>query len=434
MRIIPLLGTQLGIWLADQVAARKNAYVIAHAVELNGTIDAVRLSRAIRDGLAEADTVTARFAERDGRVVQILGGGDAAAEPERIDLTSVPDPEEAARAVMADDLAGDLPADGDRPLCRQILFDVTGADGAPRWIWYQRYHHIMLDGYSFNALTRRIADLYGAAVEGRTPAPCPFVSVAAVAEEEAAYLESDALVRDRAYWSGLCRGFPAPLTLSVQGAKPTEQQATSEVVAHAAALPDPLARALGKLAETCGVSVADLTMAGIAVYLHRLSGDPRPVVGVPFMRRMGSAAVHAMAPVVNVLPVRIDLTGAGTLAEAAGRVRAALREARRHQRYDAERIPRDLGQVGSGKALYGAVVNYRLFDYDLDFAGGAGPVAHAGGGWGRARLQGAAAPPGPQAACADRRPGRRPAEGGRAPTPGRAGGRARQGAVATARS
>ena len=150
MRIIPLLGTQLGIWLADQVAARKNAYVIAHAVELNGAIDAARLSRAIRDGLAEADTVTARFAERDGRIVQILGG-DAVAEPERIDLAGVPDPEGAARAVMADDLAGDLPADGERPLCRQILFDVTGADGAPRWIWYQRYHHIMLDGYSFNS-------------------------------------------------------------------------------------------------------------------------------------------------------------------------------------------------------------------------------------------------------------------------------------------
>ncbi|TWA72710.1 amino acid adenylation domain-containing protein [Azospirillum brasilense] len=368
MRIIPLLGTQLGIWLADQVAARKNAYVIAHAIELNGPIDAAHLSEAIRDGLAEADTVTARFAEKDGRVVQIPGGG-AVAEPERVDLTAATDPEAVARAVMADDLAGDLPADGERLLCRQILFDITGADGAPRWLWYQRYHHIMLDGYSFNALTRRIADLYGAAIEGRAPAPCPFVAVAAVAEEEAAYLESDALVRDRAYWSGLCQEFPAPLTLSVQGAKPTEQQATSEVVAHSAALPAPLARALGKLAEQCGVSVADLAMAGIAVYLHRLSGDPRPVVGVPFMRRMGSAAVHSVAPVVNVLPVRIDLTGADTLAEAAGRVRAALREARRHQRYDAERIPRDLGQVGSGKALYGPVVNYRLFDYDLDFAG-----------------------------------------------------------------
>ncbi|NYZ13642.1 amino acid adenylation domain-containing protein [Azospirillum sp. RWY-5-1] len=370
MRIVPLLGTQLGIWLADQVAARKNAYVIAHAVELNGAIDADRLVRAVRDGLAEADTVTARFAERDGRVVQILGDpGNTVPEPERIDLAGVADPEAAARAVMAGDLAADLPVDGDRPLCRQILFDIAGADGAPRWIWYQRYHHIMLDGYSFNALTRRVAALYSAAVRGLAPAPCPFVPVAAVVAEEAAYLASDAPAADRAYWSGLCGDFPAPLTLSLHGAKPTEQQATSEVVAHACDLPPALADRLVWQARAAGVAVADLVAAGIAVYLHRLSGDPRPVVGFPFMRRMGSAAAHALAPVVTVLPLRIDLGEARTLADAAGRVRAAVKEARRHQRYDAERIPRDLGQVGSGKALYGPVINYRMFDYDLDFAG-----------------------------------------------------------------
>ncbi|PWC38162.1 non-ribosomal peptide synthetase [Azospirillum sp. TSO22-1] len=379
MRIVPLLGTQLGIWLADQVAARKNAYAIAHAIELNGAIDADRLARAIGDGLAEADTVIARFAEQDGAIVQIPPDGDpraAVPEPERIDLTAAADPAAAARAVMAEDLAADLPADGARPLCRQILFDVAGTDGAPRWIWYQRFHHIQLDGYSFNALTRRVAGLYAAYADGRAPSPSPFVPVAAVAAEEEVYLASDAVVRDRAYWSALCRDFPAPLTLSVHGAKPTEQQATSEVVAHAADLPHPLAQRLARQAEAGGVAVFDLLMAGIAVYLQRLSGDPRPVMGFPFMRRMGSTAVHAVAPVVNVLPVRIDLDGAPTLAAAADRVRAALKQARRHQRYDAERIPRDLGQVGSGKALYGPVVNYRMFDYDLDFAGVAAVTHH----------------------------------------------------------
>ncbi|CAO3429843.1 amino acid adenylation domain-containing protein [Azospirillum endophyticum] len=379
MRIIPLLGTQLGIWLADQVAARKNAYVIAHAIKLNGPIDADRLSQAIRDGLAEADTVTARFAERDGAIVQILPDGDprdAVPVPERIDLTGTPDPEAAARAVIAADLAEDLPADGTRPLCRQILFGVTGSNRMPRWIWYQRYHHLMLDGYSFNALTRRVAALYGAALAGRGAPPCPFVPVATVAAEEAAYVASDALARDRAYWSALCRDFPAPLTLSTRGAKPTEQQATSNVVAHSADLPDALSARLTRQAETGGLAPLDLLMAGIAVYLYRLSGDAQPVVGVPFMRRMGSAAAHAVAPVVNVLPVRIDLTGAQTLSAAAGRVRTALKQARRHQRYDAERIPRDLGQVGSGKALYGPVVNYRMFDYALDFGGVAAVTRH----------------------------------------------------------
>lgn len=379
MRNIPLVGTQLGIWLADQVAARKNAYVIAHAIELRGAIDAARLAQAIRSGLAEADTVTASFAERDGVLVQTIPdaiGPDSVPEPERIDLTAAPDPEAAARAVMDADLARDLTADGDAPLCRQILFDVSRPGEPARWFWYQRYHHIMLDGFSFNALTHRIAGLYGALLRGEPAGGSPFASVAAVVAEERAYESSDAFAKDRAFWSERCRAAPPPLTLSARGAKPTEQQATSEVVAHAAELPPALAARLRERAEAGKLAVFDLVMAGIAVYLHRLSGDPAPVVGFPFMRRLGSAALRSTAPVVNVLPVRVDLAGAATLADAAGRVRAALKEARRHQRYDAERIPRDLGQVGSGKALYGPVVNYRMFDYALDFAGIPGVTHH----------------------------------------------------------
>ena len=108
MRDIPLIGTQLGIWLADQVATRKNAYVIAHAIELRGEIDPDRLARAIRLGLAEADTVTATYAQRDGAAFQtIREPGDAVPvpEPERLDLKAAADPAEAARAVMEADPA-----------------------------------------------------------------------------------------------------------------------------------------------------------------------------------------------------------------------------------------------------------------------------------------------------------------------------------------
>ena len=42
---------------------------------------------------------------------------------------------------------------------------------------------------------------------------------------------------------------------------------------------------------------------------------------------------------------------------------------RPHQRYDAEQIQRDMRLVGSGQKLYGALINYKLFDYELDFGG-----------------------------------------------------------------
>ena len=42
---------------------------------------------------------------------------------------------------------------------------------------------------------------------------------------------------------------------------------------------------------------------------------------------------------------------------------------RRHQRYDAEQVQRDLGRIGDGEPLYGTVFNFKMFDYQLDFAG-----------------------------------------------------------------
>nr|KKD32053.1 enterobactin synthase subunit F [Pantoea sp. 3.5.1] len=42
---------------------------------------------------------------------------------------------------------------------------------------------------------------------------------------------------------------------------------------------------------------------------------------------------------------------------------------RRHQRYDAEQVQRDLGRSGDSDPLYGPVINLKMFDYQLDFAG-----------------------------------------------------------------
>lgn len=377
MRRIPLIGTQLGIWLADQVAPSRNAYAIAHAIELAGAVDAERLSQAIRTGLAEADTVTARFGADEAGAYQMISQDRAASRvpaPERLDFTGSSDPEAAARAFMADDLAQNLPADGERPLCRQVLMNLSDARG-PRWFWYQRYHHVMLDGFSFTALTRRVAEIYSALNAGQTPAPTPFTDVDAVIAEEQAYVASPACMADRDFWLNACQALPASHA-PLGGHGPTDIGREAGVIAHAHRLPVETLGTLEAMASERRLAVFDLILAAVAGYLHRLTGESRQVVGVPFMRRMGSAALTAVAPVVNVLPVRLDVDGSQSLAELGGHVKAALRQVRRHQRYDAERIQRDLGLVGSGRALYGPVVNYRMFDYDLNFGSVRGITHH----------------------------------------------------------
>ena len=86
------------------------------------------------------------------------------------------------------------------------------------------------------------------------------------------------------------------------------------------------------------------------------------------MRRMGSVALTATGPVLNVLPLGVTLNGQETLPELATRLSGQLKKMRRHQRYDAEQIVRDAGKAAGDEALFGPVFNVKMFDYHLGFA------------------------------------------------------------------
>ena len=112
-----------------------------------------------------------------------------------------------------------------------------------------------------------------------------------------------------------------------------------------------------------------MAVALLALWVSRLSGQPSFSAGFIFMRRTGSAALCAAGPVINVLPMEMHLEPQATLYEAAARISRELKTVRRHQRYDAEQVQRDLGRIGDGEPLYGTVFNFKMFDYQLDFAG-----------------------------------------------------------------
>ena len=365
-REYPLVAAQPGIWIADQIALRRNSFAVAHYTELHGAIDRSALERAIRQGLAEADTVQARFFEaQDGQPMQRLPlNADPARvqAPEWFDFSARPDAEQAALALMNDDLAQDLPADGERPLYRHVMIRV----GADRWFWYQRFHHLTLDGFSFEAITRRIADIYRALRHGLSPAASPFTPFGKVVEEFQQWQTSAARQRAAEFWRQHLHELPSPLSLSTEsrevepGARPLEQVLVLPESLFDEALRDDALQAL---------QPADIVTAALAMYLARMSGETRFSVGFPFMRRMGSQALAAVGPVVNVLPLLLNVTPELSLADVCQATVAQIKQARRHQRYEAEQIKRDLGLVGGHQELYGPVINVKVYHSALSFDG-----------------------------------------------------------------
>ena len=102
---------------------------------------------------------------------------------------------------------------------------------------------------------------------------------------------------------------------------------------------------------------ADLALALTALWLGRLCSRTEYAAGFIFMRRMGSAALTATGPVLNVLPLAVTIDAGETLPELAARLAGQLRKMRRHQRYDAEQIVRDSGKAAGDEPLFGPVLN-----------------------------------------------------------------------------
>lgn len=357
MNRLPLVAAQPGIWMAEQLSSLPNAWSVAHYTELKGDINAPLLAKAIVEGMMQADTLRTRFTEDNGEVWQWVDDAMTLAEPSVVCVAS----HDEAVALMEADLNQNLRVDSGQPLAFHQLIQV----GERHWYWYQRYHHLVVDGFSFPAITRQIAAIYAAWRQGEPTPASPFTPFAEVVDEYQRYRNSEAYQRDGAFWAEQRKQLPPPVSLS---SAPLPGRAATTDILRLKMTAD--SRAFSQLCQAAGpVQRTDLALALVTLWLGRLTGRPDYAAGFIFMRRMGSAALTATGPVLNVLPLAVNIAPQERLSELALRLAGQLKKMRRHQRYDAEQIVRDSGRAAGDEALFGPVLNVKVFDYQLDIAG-----------------------------------------------------------------
>ncbi|WP_461029383.1 condensation domain-containing protein, partial [Streptomyces sparsus] len=180
----PLSGAQEGLWFAQRLDPTSAAFNTGEYVEIHGAVDPELFARALRRTVREAETFGLRFVEtpQGPRSVPVPSDDWPL---HLVDVRHEPDPQAAAEAWMRADLdtAVDLT---EGPLFTQALFTVA----PDRWFWFQRVHHILLDGYGYTLVFRRTAELYTALAAGTTPPPGRFAPVGRLLDEEAAYRAS----------------------------------------------------------------------------------------------------------------------------------------------------------------------------------------------------------------------------------------------------
>ncbi len=327
---IPLSVQQEQLWFLDQMAPARATYNIVNASRLAGTLDVAALGRALELVVARHEALRTTFVAAGGVPHQVVG--PAAAVPLPVDdLSGLPAERQETAAAELVEREARRPFDLQRgPLFRVRLIRL-GPDqgGQDRHVLVLAVHHIVSDGWSFSVLFGEIVELYGAFAAGREPAPADLpVQYGDFAVWQRGWLGSARAEAQLGYWAQRLAGLPT-LELPTDRPRPAEPSYRGGLLVRP--LPPELADAVGEVAGSQGVSSFAVLLAAFGVLLARYTGQEDVGVGSTVAGRVRPELEHLVGFFVNMVVLRVDLSGDPSFAELVRRVREATLDAYEHQ-------------------------------------------------------------------------------------------------------
>jgi len=299
------------------------AYNVYYAVGLRGPLDAAVLARSVQSVVERHEALRTRFEVRDGEVWAVTAPELIPSWLPLIDLSSLP--AAAAREAEGPRIVSELSTPRfdllNGPLLRTALLRVAPAEHS----LLLAVHHAVIDGWTLALITRDVAQAYEAFAAGRRPSwPAGPLQSADFAHWQRQRVGEGALAENLAWWRRHLAGAP-PEGLSW----PSRPQAPGGRATLCLG-PD-LVGGLKALAQRERVTIFITLLAGLDALLHHCTGQTDLIVGTPLALRGRPEAAGIVGFLLNLLPLRTDLSGDPTFLDLLHRVRDSFLGALAHR-------------------------------------------------------------------------------------------------------
>ncbi|MFE7621518.1 condensation domain-containing protein, partial [Streptomyces sp. NPDC057496] len=207
---VPLTTGQRGLWYAQLIDPANPRYRVAERTRITGRLDVERFRRALARTVADAEVLRGRAVEAGstGEPVLVIEESPDGPPFTFVDLSADPDPAAAAERWQRERL--DALLDITRPSAFEFALLKLADD---EHVWFQQYHHLLLDGVGEFLVQRRCAEVYTALTDGRPVPPAGFPPLRTLADAETEYRASERHERDREFWAARLADAPDPVTL-----------------------------------------------------------------------------------------------------------------------------------------------------------------------------------------------------------------------------
>ncbi|HEY7769920.1 MAG TPA: amino acid adenylation domain-containing protein, partial [Longimicrobium sp.] len=328
---LPLSFAQQRLWFLEQMGGLGDTYHIPTQLRLGRELDLPALRRALDAVLARHEALRTTFVEVQGEPVQRIAPPGTFPLVEH-DLREHPRARAELRRLSAEEASALFDLEHG-PLIRGRLVRLPGDDH----LLLLTMHHIVSDGWSMEVLTRELGTLYAAFRRGEeNPLPPLTIQYADYAAWQRKWVAGEVLRAQAEYWKRTLAGVPELLELPTDHPRPARKDHAG--VALGIDLGEELTAGLNALSQRHGTTLFMTLLAGWAVVLGRLSGQHDVVVGTPSANRGRTEIEGLIGFFVNILALRMDLSGSPTVAELLEQVRARSLGAQQNQDIPFEQV------------------------------------------------------------------------------------------------
>ncbi|SCX74105.1 amino acid adenylation domain-containing protein/natural product biosynthesis luciferase-like monooxygenase domain-containing protein [Variovorax sp. EL159] len=354
----PLSLAQLGVWFERQFYANKPSHNIGELTEIHGAIDPNLFMRCLALAAKESQALSIAIVAHESGPRQTIEKEGPDVHCEFLDFSRDADPEASMQEAIARKMGRSI-----SPLDSSLFSYALIKLSETRFVWHQLYHHIIIDGYGWSVIARRIAELYTAISAGQKVSAAWFVPLTRLLDIEADYVASDAFVSDREFWESYLSRLPEPARLAHNN-----KSFSSVPVRSASRVEGATAAALSTLAQKASMSLARSLISAVAIYLFRAIGARDFSTGLPVS---GRSAETALIPCMmsNTIPLRISISPEMTVMQVMAQIDKEIKLVLQHRRYPASRLYLDAKRIRGYGSDFGPMINVLPFKEGLDFGG-----------------------------------------------------------------
>jgi len=356
----PLTSPQREIWFDQILHPDVPLYNIGGYVRIEGPIDPALFEKSLNQVIAENDALRIILHEGESLPTQTFAE-NVHLKLDFYDFSVQENAHQLAIEWMLQEFVKPF------QLYDELLFQFALCKASDNcYYWFQKYHHLIVDGWGMYLIVQRVSMTYNALATGISNDEPKHYSYQDFVQKDQAYLDSKKFAKAKRYWLDKYREVPEPLMVHRYAAH-SETMKSQRSVLH---LKRPFYNQLIDFSEENNVSTFHVILGVLYCYFVRTYDREDLVIGLPTQNLSTAPFKQTVGLLTNVIPAWFRF---GTDLSFIELIQAIWKELLKN--YWSQSVPISeinkqlLPKQGNRQRLFDLVLSYMDHNYDMSFVG-----------------------------------------------------------------